>query len=260
MVNGFMDEQAAALAREQDKSRNIIQTTEVYSVSRDITYGELLRLEDVKRIYYATENMPEGTFATEEELFPQGIETPRVVRLPMKVNEPILISKVTDAGAPRGVTALLDPGMRAYPLSNDLTSAFANDLRRSDRIDLYWVGNLGGRSISRLVKSGLEIVAMDEPDANGNGGGRNVVLQVSQADFADLRLLQTAGSLSLTPVARVDEEGGDTSIETDVSDALGIVVAAPEPVAAPVAGPKMCTRVERRGVDRVEITEPCEEQ
>ena len=258
MVNQYMDTQALALQREQAKSRNIIQTTQVYSVTRDYTYGELLDPDDVALIYYGSANLPEGTFATEEELFPDGLDVPRVVRLPMKVNEPILMSKVTAPGAPRGVSALLDPGMRAYPLSNRLTAAFVRDMRTGDLIDLFWTGRVGGANVSRLAKGGLEILTMVEPDENGNGGG-NVVLQVSQSDFADLRLLQTAGTLSLTPVALSDDEGGDTTISTTVRDALGIVAPAPAPAPEVVEGPKMCTRFERRGVDRVAITEPCDD-
>jgi pilus assembly protein CpaB len=81
-------------------------------------------------------------------------------------------------------------------------------------------------------------------------------LQVSQKDFADLRVLQAAGSLSLTPVARVDEVGGDTTIETDILDALGIEEAeiiAPEVVIAP----EICTRRERRGLNIVVFEVPC---
>ena len=259
MVNQFMDTQAAELNRERQRANSVIQTIEVYAPARDITYGELLEEDDVKLIRYASQNLPEGIYRTIEELFPEGAETPRVVRVPMFVNEPILANKVTEPGAPRGITALLDPGMRAFPLSNNLTGAFASDLRRNDRIDLYWVGSVNNRNSSRLVKSGLEIISMTEPNAQGQGGGQNVVLQVSQEDFADLRVLQSAGSLALTPVARVDVEGGDTSIQRDISEALGIeeVVAAPAP--APVAAPEICTRRERRGVSIVVIEVPCEE-
>ena len=155
----------------------------------------------------------------------------------------------TEAGAPRGLTALLDPGMRAFPLPTGMTDAFVSDLRVSDRIDLFWVGRVNGRNSSRLVKSGLEILAIE---------GRNVTLQVSQTDFADLRVLQSAGSLALTPVALADDEGGDTTIETSIQDVLGIEEAVVEEAPEPEAAPEICTRTERRGVDRVVIEVPCE--
>jgi pilus assembly protein CpaB len=256
MVNQYIDAQNAALSQERQRANAVVQTTEIYAPTRNLTYGEFLRPEDVKLIRYATGNMPVGTFATEEALFPEGLDVPRVVKIPVHVNEPILDYKVTEPGAPQGIPALLDPGMRAFPLPNALVDAFAGEMRISDRIDLYWIGNLNGQSSSRLVKSGIEIVSMEEPDENGDGGGRNVFLQVSQKDFADLRVLQAAGSLSLTPVARVDEVGGDTTIETDILDALGIEEAeiiAPEVVIAP----EICTRRERRGLNIVVFEVPC---
>lgn len=257
MVNQYMDTQSSALERERQRAATAIRTVDIYAPARQLTYGDLLTSEDVKIIKYARDYLPEGVFATEEELFPEGLNVPRVVRLPMQVNEPILTSKVTEAGAPQGITALLDPGMRAFPLPNNMTQAFAGQLRTSDRIDLYWVGRVGGGpNISRLVKSRLEIISMDDPDARGNGGGTNVVIQVSQEDFADLQVLRSAGSLSLTPVGRDDLEAGDTTIETNIRDVLGIE----EVVAAPVIveeAPERCFVTQRSGTERIQVEIEC---
>lgn len=259
MVNQYMDTQSAALERERLRSANVVATIDVYSPSRNITYGERLTIDDVQVIKYAQDFLPEGVFKTEEELFPEGLNTPRVVKIPMLVNEPILAAKVTAAGAPQGITALLDPGMRAFPLSNRLTEAFAGELRNSDRIDLYWVGSVGGGAdISRLVKSRLEIIAIEEPDANGNGGGRGVVVQVSQEDFADLQVLQSAGTLSLTPVGRDDLEASDMTIETNIGTVLGIkeeVVVAPEVIQEE----QKCFVSQGFGVNAVQIEIECKD-
>lgn len=253
MVDQQLSSQASALDRERERARQAIRTVDVYAPSRDLTYGELITTDDIKIIQYARNSLPEGVFSTEEELFPKGLTTPRVVRIPMQINEPILAAKVTEAGAPRGITALLDPGMRAFPLPGNLTRAFAGELRVSDRIDLYWVGRVGrGSSISRLVKSGLEIMAIEE----GERGGRGVVLQVTQADFADLQVLQSAGTLSLTPVARNDEDGGDTSIETSIQDVLGIVEEVIEEEPEEVA-PERCFITQTRGTERVQVEIEC---
>lgn len=172
LVNQQLDAQKNALEQERLRSANIVTTIDVYSPSRDMTYGERLTIDDVKVIKYAEGFLPEGVFQTEEELFPEGLNVPRVVRIPIRVNEPITDSKVTRAGAPQGITALLDQGMRAFPLPNDITNAFSGELRNSDLIDLYWVGSVDdGPNISRLVKSRLEIIAIEEPDEDGNGGG-----------------------------------------------------------------------------------------
>ncbi len=249
MVNQYMDTQASALERERQRAASAIQTVDIYAPSRNLTYGDLLTIDDVKVIKYARDFLPQGVFATEEELFPEGVNTPRVVRIPMQVNEPILTAKVTEAGARQGITALLDPGMRAFPLPANMTQAFASELRTSDRIDLYWVGSVNrGPSISRLVKSGLEIISM-EP---------SVVIQVSQEDFADLQVLRSAGTLSLTPVGRDDLEAGDTTIETNIRDVLGIVEAVVEPEVVEEA-PERCFVTQRSGTERIQVEIECAE-
>ena len=256
MVNQYLDTQALELERERARAANIVPTIDVYSPSRDISYGERLMADDVKIIKYARDYLPDGVFRTEEELFPEGLNVPRVVRIPMRVNEPIIASKVTRHGAPQGITALLDPGMRAFPLPDQITQAFTGELRISDLIDLYWVGNVGtGPDISRLVKSRLEIIAMEEPDENGNGGGNGVVVQVSQEDFADLQALRAAGSLSLTPVGRNELETGDLTIETNIRDVLGIEEVVVEEVV--VEEERKCFVTQGFGINAVQVEIEC---
>ena len=137
MVKGYFETQEAVLQQERQRAEAAVVTVEVYAPARPMTYGEFVTLEDVKLIKYAEEFLPEGVFKTEEELFPLGKDTPRVVTRPMEVNEPIMAVKVTEPGAPRGITALLEPGMRAYPLPDSVTEAFAQELRPTDRLDVY---------------------------------------------------------------------------------------------------------------------------
>ncbi len=255
-VKGYFDAQEQRLAREQARAAAAIETVEVYSPSRALTYGDLLTADDVQIIQYAEDYLPEGVFRTEEEIFPEGIDVPRVVTLPMDVNEPITSKKVTEPGAPRGITALLEPGMRAYPLPASVTQAFAQELRPTDRVDIYWSGRLGQAETTSIIMTGVEIISVDTEATGRRSAG--VVLQVTPEEFAALAAAQNAGNLSLTPVGT----GDDTivsDIQTNINDVLGIeapvVVEAPQPEAAP----QVCTRTERRGVETIIRTVPCPE-
>lgn len=263
LVNGSFAEQEARMVQERQRAAQAIKTVDIYAPSRAITYGELLTLDDVQLIKYAVDHLPEGVFQTEEELFPLGTDTPRVVRRPMEINEPILAVKVTEAGASRGITALLEPGMAAFPLGDNMTQAFAGELRVSDRVDLYWTGSVsrGGPEISRLVKDRLEIIAMDEPDQNGNGGGRGVVLEVTQQDFADLQVLRNSGRLSATPVGTTDistERAGP--VDTNLTTILGIKEPEAPVVAAPTPEARRCFVTKRVGTERIQEEVPCNEE
>lgn len=250
LVNQQFASQESALERERQRSANVVSTVEIYAPSRDLTFGDLLTADDVKRIQYVRDDLPKGVFREEEDLFPEGLDTPRVVRFPMFTDEPILEGKVTEPGAPQGVTALLDPGMRAFPLPNSLTSAFGGDLRPGEVIDLYWIGRVGsGPRTSRLVKSRLEILATNATGSNGRG----VMLQVTQEDFADLQVLRAAGSLSLTPVGRDDLAEGDLTIETDIRDVLGIE----ETFVAPTVEEQRCFVTQRTGTTRTQVEVEC---
>lgn len=78
MVNGFLEEQEIALQRERARSAAIVQTVEVYSPVRNITYGEEIGPDDVQLIQYAEDFLPEGVFQTAEEFFPEGENVVRV--------------------------------------------------------------------------------------------------------------------------------------------------------------------------------------
>ncbi|WP_411889239.1 Flp pilus assembly protein CpaB [Yoonia sp. SDW83-1] len=259
MVKGYFDTQEAVLRQERERAASAVVTVDVYAPTRAMTYGELITPEDVKLIKYAEEFLPEGVFKTEEELFPLGIETPRVVTRPMEINEPIMAVKVTEPGAPRGITALLEPGMRAYPLPDNVTEAFAQELRPTDRLDVYWSGTLSnGRTTTSIILSSLEIIAVDEPDADGNGGGRGVVVQVTPEEFAALAAAQNAGRLSLTPVGTGDNTVV-TDINTDIERVLGIeapVVEAP-PERVVEEAPEECFIFQMKGTERVKIQIQC---
>ncbi|MEJ6403860.1 Flp pilus assembly protein CpaB [Yoonia sp. 2307UL14-13] len=255
MVNGHLEQQERRVQLERQRAAAVVATVEIYAPTRKITYGEEITPDDVKLIKYATDYLPEGVFATEEELFPRGTDVLRVATLPMEVNEPILSSKVSEPGAPRGITALLSPGMRPFPLSDRMTAAYAGELRISDRVDVYWVGKIGrGPNISRRVKQRLEIISMDDADANGVGGS-GVVLQVSEKDFQDLQLLNSAGSLTVTPVGQADTAVTSEIADSSLREILDIEVATPEVVVEQ----ERCYRTERKGAQVTRFEVPCNE-
>jgi len=224
-----------------------VVTVDVYAPSRNLTYGDQLTIDAVKVIQYAQDFLPEGIYLTEEDLFPNGVDTPRVVTRPMEVNEPIMSSKVTEPGAPLGITALLRPGMRAYPLNPRLTSAFRSELRPTDRVDVYWSGRLAnGAQSTSLILTGLEIIAVED-----DGG---VTLEVTPQDFAAIRTAESSGNLSVTPVGT----GDDTVVDVETTD-IRTVLGIQEVVAAPVVveeKPEECFITMRNGseVNQVRIT------
>ena len=251
MVNQYMGSQTAALERARQVAATAPDTIEVYAVATPLTYGQHLTKDDVRIVSYVRDTLPEGAFATEEELFPMGVDVPRVVTLPMLENEIIMASKVSEPGVSRGLTALVEPGFRAFPVQGRITAGFGT-LRPDDRIDIYWTGRLrDGREVTNLIKSGVQIIAI-----MGEGGAESVVLQVTPEDVALLTQAQNSGQLALSLVGT-----GDVAVTgpvtVDNSALTGESDAAPAPQAPAAEAPRRCFVVQRSGTTRVEVDVEC---
>ena len=261
MVQGYLSQQDSALARERARAAEIVATTKIYAPTRQITYGELILEEDLALIDYAVEFVPEGAFATLEEVFPEGTDVPRVALRQMEPLEPLMAVKVTEAGGDAGITSRLDRGMRAFTIKVDVASGVSGFLRPTDRVDVYWTGTAGNqtRSFTQLIKSGVEIIAIDQTsdaDRSCAAIARTVTVQVSSQDVGALAQAQSSGALSLSLLGDNDDAvAGDVLV--DQQSLLGLpdepVVAA----AAPVEAKKICTIKTRRGAEVLEIPIPC---
>jgi pilus assembly protein CpaB len=264
MVQGYVGQQQTALAQERARAAKNVPTTQIYAPVRTITYGEAILPEDIILIDYATAFVPEGAFATIEDVFSSGLDVPRVALRQMEINEPLLAVKVTEPGRDAGITSRLSRGMRAFTIKVDVASGVSGFLRPSDRVDVYWTGSLGsgnrnGQSFTQLIKAGVEIIAIDQTsggDRNGASIARTVTVQVSPQDVGALAQAQSSGALSLSLVGENDDSiSGEVLV--DQRSLLGI---ADEPLVAqveiaPVA--KVCTIKTRRGAEVLEIPIPC---
>lgn len=254
MVNQYMGSQTAALQRAQQAAATAPETIEVYAVSKPLTYGENLTKDDVKVVPYVRDTLPEGTFATEGDLFPMGVDVPRVVTLPMLENEIIMANKVSEPGVSRGLTALVEPGFRAFPVQGRIAAGFGT-LRPDDRIDIYWTGRLrDGMEVTNLIKSGVQIIAITgDAEAREPQG---VVVQVTPEDVALLTQAQNSGQLTLALLGT-----GDVAVTgpvtVDNSALTGEQDAAPAAPAPVVEAPRRCFVVQRSGTTRAEVEVEC---
>lgn len=256
MVKGYFDQQQAALNNERANAAQIIPTVDVIAVNRHIEYGETLTIEDVQIIKYVKPFLPEGVFLTAEELFPAGGDKLRVVLLPMAPFEPVLAVKVTEPGGDAGLTSRLAKGMRAYAVRVDVASGVSGFLRPGDRVDIYWTGRGIGGEVTKLIETGVSIIAVDQSSESNFSQAlvaRTVTVEVTPAQVGALALAQSTGSLSLSLVGIADDTVS-AGVEVDQASLLGIQAIAPEEVPEEA---KVCTIRTRRGAEVVEIPIPC---
>lgn len=245
------DQYQTALAQQ---SEAIVPTTDVYVVTRRVSYGEPIREGDVRAIRWPADHVPLGAFTDMEELFPPDAEEPRLVLRTMEADEPLLVSKVTAPGEDAGVASRLQEGMRALALRVDVISGVSGFLRPGDRVDVYWTGNgREGERVTRLIRSNVQIIAVDQiadEDRNNPTVARTITVMAGPGDIAALTQAQASGNLTLALVGVSDETVSD-EVEVSTDQLLG----AQEVVQS--SGPEICTVRARRGGEVVVTQVPC---
>lgn len=258
MAQGYINQAESALVREREARAASVEVVDIYVAAKRLRYGQVLRPEDVKLIKFPKESLPPGAFTTEDALFPNKNERPRMVLRVVEENEPMLASKVTEPGREAGVAAVLAEGMRAFTIQVDVTSGVSGFLSPGDRVDIFWTGRIGDRSATKLILGGVYIIAIDQSAdqdrLNEPSVARTVTVQITPTEVASLQQAQSSGDLTLALVGTADTTVlGE--IEVDQRTLLGIQ----EVVREEAPAPRVCYRTERRGNDVERIQVSCAE-
>lgn len=238
---------------------NIEISVPVVVAAKDLAYGVPLKREDVQEVLFPENAVPASSFSTVEDLFgPPGSE-PRTVLRSMVAEEVIMQSKVTDFGKDAGITSRLEPGMRAFTIQVNSQSGVSGFLKPGSYVDVYWAGNINGRSTTRLLFPNMHLIAIDQnfdEDTTKPTLARTVTVQVTPQDAARLQQAQNSGRLSLSLRGVV---GADTGIDTEaeVVETTQTLLGIEEEEIVVEEEEEKCFQRERRGVEIVQIEIPC---
>jgi len=255
MARDYFGQQQALLDEAELAKRAIVPTVEVYIVNKQMRYGQRLTLEDVKKVRWPKAAVPEGSFLSEEELFPKGTDVLRSILRTMEPNEAVMAVKVTGAGENAGVSSRLSPGMRAFAIRTDVTSGVSGFLRAGDRVDIYWTGTVNNRGVTKLIDANVRLVAINQSadeDQNAPTVAKTVTVEVNPRQVAALAQAQATGRLSLSLVG-ADDVLVSEAVEIDQKDLLGIV----DEIVVEAPKERVCTIRRRSGEEIVEIPIPC---
>jgi len=256
MAQGYISKTQAELELERSARLKMVPTVEVYVVNRALKYGEQLTAEDVTKIAWPENSLPETIFKDEAALFPEGNTKPRTVVRAMEKFEPLLAVKVTEPGEDAGITSRLTMGMRAFAIKVDVTSGVSGFLRPGDTIDVYWSGQVNGNDLTKLIESGVKLIAIDQSadqdQSNPATIAQTVTLEATPQQVASLAQAQTSGKLSLSLVGAEDQSVAE-AVEVDQNTLLGIE----EQQVVQAEQEKVCTIRQRNGAEVVQIPIPC---
>ena len=255
MAKGYISKTETALQQELQIKAKTGGLVEVFVVNKTKAYGDPLTKEDVQKIYWPKNTLPEGIFIEDAALFPEDAKEPRYVLRDMEKFEPVLAIKVTDPGVQAGLTGALEKGMRAFAIKVEA----ADFLQPGDHVDIYWTGSVAGTEgeFTRLIETGMKIIAADRNTKKGPSEGqitnRTMTVAATPEQVARLAQAQATGRLVMSLVGVGDTTIGGM-IEIDSNALLGVAEQAPAVVAQEE---QVCTIRTRKGADVVEIPIPC---
>ena len=189
-------------SNQQRANQANVGTTKVAVAAVPMAYGTDITPDKIKFVDYPASSVPEGSFATYEQLTPEGKR--RVVLRSMAMNEPVLASKLGGEGLGPSIAYLLPDGMRAAAVRLNDVSGVAGFIQPTDSVDVLITRQIPGtgveKSVTDVLLQNIKVIAIDQNAAGPNGQpvlARTATLEVSPMDAQKLALAQQVGSLSL---------------------------------------------------------------
>ena len=116
MAKGVFQDYDAALAAERAARGEIIPTVEVFVVNDRVEYGQKITAENIHVVKWPENAIPAGSFATLDQLFPEGEKQFRTALRTMEKDEAVLQVKVTEPGKFANYIAPPPQGVNNQPI------------------------------------------------------------------------------------------------------------------------------------------------
>jgi pilus assembly protein CpaB len=263
---------AAMLARSwlQNHARASLGGDAIGSIvvaAQPLGFGTTISADNVTDIPWAARALPEGAFASKDELLQFGR---RVVLSPLDRNEPVLRSKITEPGQRGSLSALLEEGKRAVTVRVDDVRGVAGFILPGDFVDVVLIGEDPGsqrENYSDILLHHVKVLAIDQlvnERPEQPTVAKAVTIEVSPEQAQKVLLASNIGKLSLIlrqpgdknadGAKRVTERdlGRNAPRRTQPVTPPAFTPPPPPPVAAPPRPPDSATVAIVRGTKREE--------
>lgn len=208
-----------------------------------LAFGAVLTRENTSEISWSAGRLPEGAFATKEDLLKEGR---RAMLAPIGRDEPILKTKVTGPGQRASLSALLEDGMRAVTVRVDDVRGVAGFVLPGDRVDVVLIRsvprpNSQAESISDVLLQHVKVLAVDQLINERQETpkiAQAVTLEVRTDQAQKVLLATNIGKLSL--ILRQTGENHSASVRRVTESDLGVaeLMALERPSGAPAPPPQ----------------------
>jgi pilus assembly protein CpaB len=205
--------------------------------AKPLAFGAVVTADNVSEIPWAAAALPEGAFATKDDLLKDGR---RVVLSPLAPNEPVLRSKTGERGS---LSSLLQEGKRAVTVRVDDVRGVAGFILPGDFVDVVLIAEDSAarrENYSEILLQNLKVLAVDQLASERQEQPtvpKAVTLEVTPEQAQKILLATNIGRLSLTLRRLTDINLADSRrvTEKDLGDGRSIVQRVVAPLPPPPA-------------------------
>jgi pilus assembly protein CpaB len=169
--------------------------------AKSLGFGVTVTADNTAEIPWAAKALPEGAFATKDELLKDGR---RIVLSPLEPNEPVLRSKTTEPGQRGTLSSLLEEGKRAVTVRVDDVRGVAGFILPGDFVDVVLIAEDAAarrENYSEILLQNIKVLAVDQLASERQEQPtipKAVTLAVTPEQAQKILLATNIGRLSLT--------------------------------------------------------------
>lgn len=169
--------------------------------AKPLAFGAAVTTDNVNEIAWAAKILPEGAFATKDDLLSGGR---RVVLSPLEPSEPVLRSKITGPDQRASLSSLLQEGKRAVTVRVDDVRGVAGFILPGDFVDIVLIAEDAAtrrENYSEILLQNLKVLAVDQLASERQEQPtipKAVTLEVTPEQAQKILLATNIGRLSLT--------------------------------------------------------------
>jgi pilus assembly protein CpaB len=198
IAQAWLNGQAERRLRSLEANKKTLATSTIVVAAQRLSFGIDLGREHLREIPWPAEALPQGSFATINEILAGG---KRVVLAPVEANEPVLAIKVTGPGQRATLSAIVGEGMKAVSVRVNDVEGVGGFVLPGDRVDVVLTRQLEkGNATTEVVLQNARVLAVDQSAddrASKASVAKAVTLEVDTVGAQKIWLAASVGSLSL---------------------------------------------------------------
>jgi pilus assembly protein CpaB len=228
IAQAWLNGQAERRMRSLEAQKKPVHTNTIVVAKQRLPFGVELTRDQLREAPWPAEAMPEGAFATVNDLLLAG---KRIVLSPVELNEPVLSVKITGPGQRATLSALVGEGMKAVSVRVNDVEGVGGFVLPGDRVDVVLTRQMEkGNATTEVVLQNARVLAVDQSAddrATKAAVAKAVTLEVDTVGAQKIWLAASVGSLSLL-LRKAGEQGAERTRRVTLDDLSKPEVAKPE--------------------------------